>query len=520
MKRLLFSAAWLILSTTAHAAEQPDTPIQVVFLHVNDVYQFMPVDGGTRGGLARVLTLKQQAQRQYPHVLLTLGGDTLSPSAETRLYQGAQMIDAWNALGLELAVFGNHEFDLPVSTLRERLAESRFTWLGANVLDTQTGTTFADTPAFVIREFEGVRIGMLGLLLPQAKQTSAMDASLEVADYCITAARLVDQLRGVEQVDAVVALTHLFLRQDQQLARCTRLDLILGGHEHVLLQSSVNGTPIFKMTADARELGQFRLSFDRTTKRLLAIDWEIIPVTDAIADAPEFTPVVDKYREVLEQIDEEVGATAVMLDALSRSNRQRETNLGNFIADSYRNATGAEIGFFNGGSIRSDLSYYPGPLTKRDLISILPFDNRVLKVAISGKTLLQALEHGVARSAEDSEPGRFPQISGMRFAFDATKPAGARVTSVTVAGEPLNPKRRYTLATTDFLVTRGGDGYAMLADAEVLTDVTQAKRDAEVLRQAIEAAPSATIAPQVEGRITRVDTLAATRATSQPNNAR
>lgn len=505
MKRLLLLTACLVLSITARSAEPTDLPIQVVFLHVNDVYQFMPVEGGKRGGLARVLTLKQQAEKQYPNVLLTLGGDTLSPSVETRLYQGAQMIDAWNAVGLDLAVFGNHEFDLPISDLRKRIAESRFTWLGANVLDTRSGGTFAETPEFVVHEFEGVKIGLLGLLLPEASQTSAMDEVVEVADYCDTAARLVGQLREVEKVDAVVGLTHLFLHQDQKLARCARFDLILGGHEHVLLQSSVNGTPIFKLTADARELGQFRLSFERTTKRLLAIDWEIIPVTNAIAEAPAFAPVVDKYREVLEQIDVPVGDTAVVLDALSSSNRQRETNLGNFIADSYRTATGADVGFLNGGSIRSDVVYYPGPLTKRDLISMLPYNNAVLKIAISGETLLQALEHSVARSAEDSEPGRFPQVSGIRFAFDATKPPGARVTSVTVAGAPLDPERRYTLATTDFLVSNGGDGYSMLADAEVLTEQDHVMRDAEVLQQAIESAPDAVIAPQIERRIIRVD---------------
>ncbi|MBK8303883.1 MAG: hypothetical protein IPK98_10970 [Chloracidobacterium sp.] len=86
-------------------------------MHVNDVYQFAPVDGGTRGGLARLLTLKNAALAQNPNTVFTLGGDTISPSVETRTYKGAQMIDAWNAVGIDLAVFGNHEVDLKTQDL-------------------------------------------------------------------------------------------------------------------------------------------------------------------------------------------------------------------------------------------------------------------------------------------------------------------------------------------------------------------------------------------------------------------
>ncbi|MGB5733807.1 MAG: hypothetical protein WBM40_05125 [Thiohalocapsa sp.] len=87
-------------------------------------------------------------------------------------------------------------------------------------------------------------------------------------------------------------------------------DLILGGHEHTRLQAAVNGTPIFKMAADARDMGQFTLRFDPVTKRLLGIDWEIVSVTDAIPDAPEFAPTVDKYRKSIDELDVFVGETA------------------------------------------------------------------------------------------------------------------------------------------------------------------------------------------------------------------
>jgi 5'-nucleotidase len=495
---LLFLLVFFTLSGLAQTT-------RVTILHVNDVYQFIPVDGGKSGGLARLLTLKKEALKENPNTIFTLGGDTLSPSVETRTYKGAQMIDAWNAVGIDYAVFGNHEFDIKTAELLQRMKESKFTWLGANVFDTKANKIFADTPPFVIREIGGVKIGLIGLLLPETKQTSSMEDSLTVRDFCDTAKELVPKMRAAG-ANAVVGLTHLFMAQDKKLAGCAEFDLILGGHEHTLLQSSSNGTPIFKMTADARELGKFSLNFDAKTKRLESIDWEVVPVNGEIAEAEEFKPVFDKYKDLLMKLAEPVGLTGEVLDALSLSNRTKETNIGNFVADAYRKAAGADVALVNGGSIRADLTYNPGTLTKRDVLSILPFNNPIVKIEISGKTLREVLEHGVARSAadEDNEPGRFPQISGMSFKFDTTRPAGSRVTEILVGGKPLDEKKTYTLATSDFLVSRGGDGYTMFKDAKVLTGAVDAPKDSDVFEQAIKSAPNSTIAPKLEGRIVKI----------------
>lgn len=480
--------------------------VRVTILHVNDVYQFMPVEGGRRGGLARLLTLKKEALKENPNTIFTLGGDTLSPSVETRTYKGAQMIDAWNALGLDYSVFGNHEFDIKTADLLARMKESKFVWLGANVIDSKTGKIFADTPPYVVREFGGVRVGIVGFLLPETKETSSMEESLQVTDFCAAAKKLVKQMRKKEKVSAVIGLTHLSMTQDKQLAQCATFDLILGGHEHTLLQSSSNGTPIFKMTADARELGKFNLNFNAATKRLESLDWEIIPVTDRIEDAPEFAPVFEKYKSLLEQLAVEVGATSETLDALSYSNRNKETNIGNFIADAYRRAAGADVALVNGGSIRADLTYNPGVLTKRDVLSMLPFNNPIVKIEITGKTLREALEHGVARSGagEDNEPGRFPQISGMSFKFDTGKPAGSRTSEIVIGGKPLDENKTYTLATSDFLVSRSGDGYVMFKNAKVLIGAAEAQKDSDVFEKAIKDAPNRTIAPRLEGRIVKI----------------
>ena len=500
---VLFSLIF-VFTVGIFGQENADAPIKVTFLHVNDVYQFAPVDGGTRGGLARLITLKKEALRENPNTIFTLGGDTLSPSVETLTYKGAQMIDAWNAVGIDYAVFGNHEFDVKTPVLLERIKESKFKWLGANVIDKATNGIFAETPKYVIEEFPGgIKVGIIGLLLPQAKETSSMADNLTVADFCETAKKYVPEMKK-EGANAIVGLTHLFMAQDKMLAQCADFNLMLGGHEHSILESSSNGTPFLKMTADARELGKFNLNFNRQTKKLESIDWEIIPVTDKIADAPEFASVFDKYKDLLMKLAEPVGRTSVMLDAGSNSNRTQETNVGNFIADAFRNATKSDIGFLNGGSIRADLTYNPGTITKRDVLSMLPFNNPVVKIEISGKVLREVLEHGVARSAEDPEPGRFPQVSGVTYKFDTSKAAGSRIVDAMVGGVPIDDAKIYTLATSSFLVLNGGDGYTMFKGAKLLIKPEDAQKDAEILEMAIVNSPDKTISPKVEGRTVRI----------------
>src|SRR5882762_2792746 len=294
----------------AAAQSTRDCPVRVTLLQVNDVYQFAPVDGGTRGGLARVLTLRKEIMSESPHALYLLAGDTISPSVESNTYQGRQMIDAWNASGLDYATFGNHEFDFGPDVLRERMRESHFKWLAANVIDKKTGKTFADTPEFIVREFEGVKIGIFGIVLQETLQTSRPGPNVDIQDPCATAARVIPKIHAAG-AQVIIALTHLSMGEDKQLARCSGIDLIIGGHEHTLLESMAGHAPIFKMTSDARELGRIDLNISKTTGKLESIDWQVIPVTDQIKDDPAFAPLNQKYGPLLKSLEQKVGRTEV-----------------------------------------------------------------------------------------------------------------------------------------------------------------------------------------------------------------
>ena len=511
---LLFALLFAQHAPLARQAQPRACTVRVTLLQVNDVYRFTPADRGARGGLARVSTLRKRVMQESPHTLFLLSGDTISPSVESITYKGAQMIDAWNQIGLDYSVFGNHEFDYGDEELMKRVRESKFKWLGANVVDSKTGKVFGDTPLFDVREMGGVRVGILGLALPETKTTSKPGPTTEFRDPCETARAVIPQMRAAG-AQAVVALTHLSLAQDKALARCAPgIDVIIGGHEHTLLQSSSAGVPIFKMTADARDLGRIDLNIDPATGRVESIDWEIIPVDATVPDDAAFAPVVEKYARLTAELSTPVGRTSVPLDARSATSRSEETNIADFIADAWRRAAGSDVALLNGGSIRADDVLPAGELTVRDVLSILPFGNDLAVIEVPGDVLLQALEHGVSLTAPGAEPGRFPQVSGIRYSFDASRPAGGRVSGVTVNDRPLDPKRTYTLVTTSFVAT-GGDQYAMFKGRP---NVLKTKLiDSTVLRKAIEDAK--TIAPRTDGRIRRLDTPAEAKPCAAPTPA-
>ena len=144
-------------------------------------------------------------------------------------------------------------------------------------------------------------------------------------------------------------------------------------------------------------------------------------------------------------------------------------------------------------------------MTVRDVLAILPFKNKLVKIEVTGATLKAALEHGVSRSAEDAEPGGFPQVSGIKFSFDGVRPAGSRIVDLKVNGQPLNETRKYTLTTSTFIALDGGDGYSMFKGATVVLPPERAPLDSEAVQRAISTVRS--IAPKVEGRIKRLDTV-------------
>jgi len=209
---------------------------------------------------------------------------------------------------------------------------------------------------------------------------------------------------------------------------------------------------------------------------------------------------VKVYKKRLDdELGQVIGTSSTELNTRRASVRSGETAIGNLITDAMRAATGSDVAVTNGGGIRGDKQYPAGSeLARKDVLTELPFGNKTVKLSLTGAQLLEALETGV--SQVENAKGRFAQVSGLAFTYDAAKPAGSRVKSVSVGGAPLDKAKTYTLATNDFMA-RGGDGFGVFRSAEVLID---AKSGTLMATQVINhIAAAGTIAPKIEGRITR-----------------
>ena len=216
-----------------------------------------------------------------------------------------------------------------------------------------------------------------------------------------------------------------------------------------------------------------------------------------IPDA-EVAALVKGYEDKLSaELDQPLGVTETELDSRRATIRGAEAALGNVIADAMRIAVAADVALTNGGGIRGNRLYDPGhTLTRRDILTELPFGNRTMKLEITGAALRQALEHGFSQ-AEDGA-GRFPQISGMQVTWDPKAAPGGRVVSVSVGNAPLDEARSYTLATNDY-IARGGDGYGVFKSAKVLIDSDGGRLMAAQVMDYI--AQLGQVAPKLEGRI-------------------
>ena len=470
--------------------------VRLTFLQINDHYTLGPVDGGRRGGMARLATLVREVRRESPNTVFVLGGDTLSPSVESTFLQGAQMIAALNAIGLDYATFGNHEFDFGPAVLVERMHESKFRWLSANVVDRGSGRPFGGASTDEVVTLGGLRIGLFGLTMADAARTSRpgpdilFNAPLDAGKAA--AARL--RARGSA---VVVAVTHQEMAEDKALAAAADVDLILGGHEHDPLVAEEGKTLITKSGSDARHLVQVDVWLTREGK-LVERSWRFREVSRRVAADPAVEELVRAYAARLDrELDAVVGRTDVALEARTSRVRIQETNVGDFITDLLRERLGSDVALLNGGAIRTNRTVPAGPLTKRDIHALLPFTDVVMKLEMRGRDLRAALEHGLAQT--DREGGGFLQVSGIRFVWDPQAAAGQRLVGATIGAQPLENETLYSVAVPSYLV-RGGDGYTAFRRAKVVVDESSGPQVAQTIMDAIVA--RGTIAPATDGRIT------------------
>jgi 5'-nucleotidase len=492
---LLASAACAPLS---RERERHQDLVHLTFLQINDVYELEPVDGGRRGGMARLATLVKATRRENPDTLFVVAGDVLAPSVLSTFLKGEPMIAALNAVGVDLATFGNHEFDFGPTVLSDRMRQSTFTWLSANVLDRRTGQPFGGARRDLLRQVGPVVVGVLGLTMPETLGTSSPGPDVVFEDVMTTARAVAADLRR-RGAKVVVAVTHQDMRRDRALAEAGGIDLILGGHEHEPLVAEQGRAVITKAGSDARYLVRVDV-WVTLGGEIVERSWSFREVSARVPPDPDAQAIVKRYVDRLDQaLHVVIGRATVPLEARRAKLRGEEANTGNFITDVMRARMGTEVALLNGGGVRADRVLPEGPITKRDIVSMLPFVNAVMKLEMTGRELRAAIEYGLAQT--DRGGGGFLQLSGARIAWDPGRPAGRRLVRADVGGAPLDDGRRYTVAVIDYLY-RGGDGFTAFRDAKVLVDPESGPALMPAVVDAI--TERGTIAPGVEGRITRL----------------
>jgi 5'-nucleotidase len=489
----------LTLVAVGCAARGAPTPVgdlvRLTLLQINDTYVLGPVDGGRRGGMARLATLVREVKRENPGTIFAIGGDFLSPSVESTFLQGAQMVAALDAVGLDFATFGNHEFDFGPTVLAARMKESKFRWLSANVLDRVSGRPFGGASSDALVTLGGLRVGVLGLTMVDAARTSRPGPDIAFADPRVAGKEAAAHLRG-QGAQVVVAITHQEIAADRALAAAADVDVILGGHEHDPMLAEEGKALITKAGSDARYLVQIDLWLTREGK-LVERSWRFREVSRRVAADPAVEELVRAYAARFDrELDTVIGRTDVPLEARTSRLRTQETNVGDFVADRLRERLGTDAAFINGGAIRTNRTVPPGPLTKRDVHSLLPFTDVVMKLELRGRDLRSALEHGLAQT--DREGGGFLQVSGVRVVWDPRRAAGGRVVSLAIGGRSLADDTVYSVAVPSYLV-RGGDGYTAFARGQIVVDESSGPQVAQIVMDAI--VTRGAIAPVTDGRI-------------------
>ncbi|MBK6621294.1 MAG: bifunctional metallophosphatase/5'-nucleotidase [Saprospirales bacterium] len=441
-----------------------DGKIEVVFLHINDVYEIGPLEGGKTGGMARVAAYYKQLKSKNPHTFFVHGGDFLSPSLMGTLkwnderIRGRQMVEVMNASGVQLVTFGNHEFDVKEEELQARLNESAFYWLGTTVRRNAGGQLppffkmvngekkdCPDSFIWRVTDSDGTeaRIGVFGLTLGSNPQDW-----VSYLPIFKTATEVANNLK--DQTDVVIGLTHQERIDDLKLAgMLPYVPLIMGGHDHDHSIDTVGQTIIAKADANVKTVYVHRMLIDKT-KKSATIRSELVPITDAMPSDPAVEALVNKWiaiqdenlRQVVDEPYEVVYNAKIPLDGLEKSVRNKQTNMGQLIASAMWKSSSRPIdaAFFNGGSIRID-DQLAGEILAIDIFRAMPFGGAVCEVEMKGGLLVKMLDSGL----QNKGTGGYLQWANLsRNNTD---------THWLLGGQTIDPAKIYRIATNDFLLT-------------------------------------------------------------------
>jgi 2',3'-cyclic-nucleotide 2'-phosphodiesterase (5'-nucleotidase family) len=456
-----------------------------------------PAIGGLPRVAAYVAAVRAELDGSQEGLLVLDGGDWFQGTPEGLLDDGEAFTRALTAVGYDALVVGNHEFDHGVDHLAELIEETAIPSVLANVRHAEGGERVDWAPPYRVFERAGLRVGVVGLLTPETPSITHADARglfFQSPVEALTEAR--KELES-EQLDLLIPLTHLGLRDDRELATAhPDLPLIIGGHSHTYLREGelVGNCLICQVGSKASAVGRVELHFDAQTRKLVRRTYQVVDLLDAVAGEPNVA-VDEAVSEMLARSEAAMSLEIGTLETpFTRSHVRLQTSgVGNWLTDRMRERMGARVAIQNRGGIRADLQ--AGVVTRRDAFELLPFGNHLVLLDVSGAELTAVVQQAVGGHAHSGI-----EFSGMEISVIAREEGLGELVSITIDGKPLAAEDRVTLATNNFLAG-GGDDYFTDSEPRVV------REDPVMLRELFEQsfARAGSVAADATNRFRLVD---------------
>jgi 2',3'-cyclic-nucleotide 2'-phosphodiesterase (5'-nucleotidase family) len=449
-----------------------------------------------QGGLAMVAAQVGAFRARAPQrTLLVDGGDTWQGTFISNANKGEAVTKAMSLMRYDAMAVGNHDFDWGQEVLAQRAREATFPFLATNVVESASGKLPSYLRPYIVKDLGITRVGILGVTNPDSntivKATSVaglkFGPATQVRPY-------VAELQ--KQVDIIVVVAHIGTAAATALAKDVKgIDVIVAAHDHIPLQIArkEGDTTIVNSGAYTQYLGRLEIIVDPATRKMKdavrAGELTAIAASQSLAPDVEVAAIVDARRaEADKYTSRVVGTIKADLD-----NPRDECGLGNMIGDALveygrRQGWQTDVGFYNAAGVRAPLK--AGPVTFGQLYAVLPFENTIVSVDLTGEQLKEVLEDASGRA------GRL-QIGGGTWVYKFTNAGGQRVLEATIAGQPLDPKRVYHVATIDYLLL-GGDGHAWFGKG---TGIVYGDTESDAVAAYMTA--HSPLDPKVEGRITQ-----------------
>ncbi|MEO3944720.1 bifunctional UDP-sugar hydrolase/5'-nucleotidase [Gorillibacterium sp. CAU 1737] len=471
-------------------------------IHGNLVYN--EVNGGyytldevnVEMGMPLMKGLADKLAAKNKNSLFLDSGDMFHGTNEANIEEAKGVVEAANLMGYDAMVAGNHDFDFGFKRLMEIQKQLNYPILSGN---SYSNGELA-FPDYIIKQKGDLKVGIFGLTVPESLSNMNVfgETGVTFSDPEKEARRIVDELKK-EGVNVIVFVSHLGDDLDKELVKkVSGIDVVLCGHHHWLYKEpiKIGDTYLVEAGSYSTHVGLAELYFKNG--KLKHLEWSVHQTKDRSIQNEAVAKVAEVYHALaLEKGKAVVGTSKVDLDGMRTHVRTEETNLANLVTDAMREIGKADIALLNGGGIRESIG--KGNITLYDVGKPLPFVNSLMTVEVKGEMVYEAIERGLREWPYGASNGGFLQVSGIAYTFDGSKPAGKRLISITMNGQPLEKEKVYKVATNDYLV-EGGDNFTEFKDANKLGK-------GALLRDVLAAylKEKGEVAPEKEGRITVVN---------------